>query len=119
MSNRSVALPIYEEWIDAAANIVDTGVAHDLDLAGIGIYLNLANGTAVRKYRYVHLVIFHDGEAVLEFLRQRVVGCLLRQLDEIERAIAPRRRKSAVPEVDLVRCRIENNGGNTLAVGDQ
>src|SRR3954453_7762017 len=102
MSNRSVALPIYEEWIDAAADIVDTGVAHDFDLAGIGIYFNLPNGTAVRKYRYVHLVIFHDSEAVVKCLRQRAVGCLLRQLVEIERAIAPRRSKSAAPDVDLV-----------------
>src|ERR1700738_1255023 len=119
MCDRSMALPVHEQWIDTASDIIDAGVAHDLDLSGIRIYFNLADGTAVRKHRHVHLVIFHDSEPVLELLWQGVVGCVPRQLKKIERSIAARRPESAVPELDQVRRAIENDCGNALAVGHQ
>src|ERR1700730_4564435 len=119
MRDRSMALPVHEQWIDTAPDIVDAGVAHDLDVSDIGIYFNFADGTAVRKHWYVHLVIFHDSEPVLEVLRQGAVSCLPCQFKEIERSIATRRPESAVPELDLVRRRTENEGGNALAIGDQ
>ena len=65
-----MGLAVHDQRIDAAADVVDRGVARELDDAGVGIDLDLADRAAVRKHRIVHLVVGGDGEAVLELVRQ-------------------------------------------------
>ena len=65
-----MGLAVHDHRIDAAAHVVDRRIAHDVDRAGVGIDLDLADGAAVREDGLVHFIVGDDGEAVLEIVRQ-------------------------------------------------
>ena len=106
LRDAAMGLAVHDQRIDAAADVVDRGVARDRDVAGVGIDLDLADRAAVRKHRLVHLVVGGGGEAVLA-----ACSCarLLGQLEEIEGAVAGRRREAAVVELDAVGRRVEHD----------
>ena len=49
LDDAAVGLAVQDQRIDGAADVVDRGVAHDLDVAGVGIDLDLADRAAERK----------------------------------------------------------------------
>jgi len=63
----------------------------NLQRAGYRVDLDLADGAAVGEDRIVHLVVGHDGDAVLDLVRQIVPGRLLRKLEEVEGAVGAAR----------------------------
>ena len=116
--DRAVGLAVDDQRIDAAPDVVDRGVARDLDRAGVGIDLDLADRAAVRKHRLVHLVVGHHRDAVLEVVGQRVARSLGGKFEEIEAAVGVARREAPVVELDLVRRLAEDDRGDALAFGD-
>ena len=119
LRDAAVRLPVHDERIDAAADIVDRGVAGDGDRARVRIDLDLANGAAVRENRLVHLVVGLDREPVLELVGQVVLGGLPRQLEDIEGVVGARHAEAAVLEFDLVRRRSGDDGRDRLAPSDR
>ena len=109
LRDAAMGLAVDDQRIDAAADVVDRGVAGDLDVAGVGIDLDLADRAAVRKHRLVHLVVGDDREAVLEIVAAARPRGLLGEFEEIEAAVAVAATKAAVVEVDLVRRRVERS----------
>ena len=89
LRDAAVGLPVHDQRVDAASDVIDPGIARDLNRAGLRIDLDLAYGTAVRKHRIVHLVVGGDCEAIFE-LGGRACGGLLREFKEIERAVVSR-----------------------------
>ena len=87
LRDSAVGLAVHDQRIDAAADIVDAGVAGDLDPAGVGVDLDLADRRAVGKHRLVHLVVGDHRNAVLERLRQLVTRRLAREFEKIESEI--------------------------------
>ena len=76
LRDRAVGLPVHDQWIDTAADVVDRGVAGDAYRAGLGIDLDLAYGAAIRENRIVHLVVRHHADAVRD-IRREIVGQIL------------------------------------------
>ncbi len=114
-----MGLPVHDQRIDATSDVVDRCVARDAYIAGLGIDLHLAGGAAVGEYRFVHLVVGHHRDAVLQVGRQIMIGRVLRELEEIEGEIAVARAETAVGEFDLIRIGVEHHRGDLLAPGDQ
>ena len=114
LHDRAMGLAVHDQGIDAAADVVDRGVAGDRHRAGIGIDLHFANGGAVGKHRLVHLVVGDDRNAVLVRLRQFVLGRLLGEFEEIEGAVGVARAKPAVVERDIVRRRASTTAAIAL-----
>src|SRR5262245_4000308 len=104
-------LAMKNQRIDGAADVIDTAVARDLDLPGVGINFDLAGGAAVRKHRLVHLVLGRDREAVLQFGRQGEALDFAREFQKVEGAIAGWRGKPSVGEVHVVGSGVKRNGG--------
>ena len=63
LRDAAMGLAMDDQRVDAAADVVDRGVAGDRDMAGLGIDLDLADRAAVREHRLVHLVVGGGGEA--------------------------------------------------------
>ena len=80
LGDAAMGLPMNDQRIDAAADVVDRRVALDIDGAGFGIDLDLADAGAVRKYRRVHLIVAANPEPTGEFVRQVVPLGLLCEL---------------------------------------
>ena len=87
LGGAAMGLAVHDQRVDAASDIVDDGIAGNVDPAGLGIDLDLADGTAIGKDRIVHLVVGDDRELVI----QTEAGGLLRQFEKINAAIAARR----------------------------
>ena len=51
LGDAAMGLAMQDQRIDGAADIVDRGVAHDLDVPGVGVDLDLADRAAERKRR--------------------------------------------------------------------
>ena len=49
LRDAAVDLAVHDQRVDRAAEIVDRAVAHDLDYAGLGIDLDLADVAAIRE----------------------------------------------------------------------
>ena len=116
-----MGLAVHDQRIDAAADVVDRGIAGDRDLAGVGIDLDLADGAAVGEHRLVHLVVGDDRDAVLEIVGQLVPRRLLRRARGNRRCgwcRATTKRPSL--ERDAVRRRAHDaRAAMRLALGDQ
>ena len=65
LGDAAMALPVHDQRVDAAPDIVDRGIARDLDGAGLGIDLDLADRAAVREDRVVHLVVGGERELAI------------------------------------------------------
>jgi hypothetical protein len=63
-------LTVKDERIDCTAHIIYRGVADDLNLAGIGIDLDLADLRAIGKARDRERLVGNAGERPLQFLWQ-------------------------------------------------
>ena len=59
-------LAIHDQRVDAAPDIVDDGVAGDVDPSGLGIDLGFADRTAIGKDRIVNFIAGNDGEPALQ-----------------------------------------------------
>ena len=103
LGDPAMGLPVHDQRIDAAADIVDHRIAGDLDHTGFGIDLDLADRTAVRKYRIVHLVVGCD----CEFTIGAEPRPLLCQFEKIEAAIVRGCGKPAIVKDDLVGAGVE------------
>ncbi len=118
LRNAAVSLAVHDERIDAAADVVDRCIPRDRHMARVGVDLYLADRAAVRKYRIVHLVVGGGAKPVLE-LEIGMLGGLSRQFEEVEVAVAGRRRESAVLEPHAVLGRVEHRGRDLSRLGDQ
>ena len=115
LRDRAMGLSVHDQRIDAAADVVDRCVAHDLGAAGLRIDFDLGDRASVGKYRIVHFIVGNDGDAILEIGRQIVARRLLGELEEIEAAIGFGRTEPAVVECDLFGRGAEGNCGDLLA----
>jgi hypothetical protein len=83
-----MSLAVHDQRIDAAADVVDAGVARDRRQASVRIDLDLADRAAVREHRIVHLVGRGRPRGRPSTRRQREPRALLGELEEIEAAVA-------------------------------
>jgi hypothetical protein len=70
---------MHNQRVDAPPDIVDDGVARDVDPAGLGIDLDLAHSTTIGKDRIVHFIVGDDRKLALQTEARR----LLRQLEKV------------------------------------
>ena len=119
LRDRAVGLTVHDQGIDAAADVVDRGVARDRHGAGIGIDFHFADRGAVGKHRLVHFVIGDDRDAVLERFGQRNAGGFVGKLEKIEGAVGVARAEAAVVERDMLQRGTEHGGGDQLTPGDE
>ena len=70
----AVGLAVDDQRVDAAADVVDAGVAREREAAGFRIDLDFAHRAAVGEHRIVHLVVGDDGEALGEIVGQGVLA---------------------------------------------
>ena len=62
LGDPAVGLAVHDQRVDRPPDIVDRGVAEDLDRPGLGVDLDLADVAAVGKDRGVHLVVRDRGK---------------------------------------------------------
>src|SRR4029450_14056642 len=115
----AVLLAITDQRCDAAADIVDRRVAGELHAAGLGVDLDLAYGATVWEHRIVHLIVGHNGNAVLELPRKLVARGLLGELEKIERAVGLARAESAVAEFNMLPHTSQDRGSDFLALRNE
>ena len=70
LRDAAVDLAVQQQRIEHGADVVDHAVAHDLDLAGLRVDLDLADVAAVREVRRPARVDRGGGQARLHALRQ-------------------------------------------------
>src|SRR5690242_486472 len=114
-----MGLPVDDERIDAAAHIVDRRVTGELQLAAVGIDLDLANGATVREYRIVHFIVGHDSETTREIVGHLMALHFLGELKKIEAAVAAACNKAAVTEFDPIHRRCEDRSRRAPAFLDE
>ena len=73
LRDAAMGLAVHDQRIDAAADIVDGGVALDVERAGFGIDLDLAQAGAVWIDRRVHFIVAPHAQAALQCRRQAVL----------------------------------------------
>ena len=113
---RAVGLAVQDHRIDRAADVVDRGIAHDLDRAGVGLDLDLADRAAVG--------IAAVGEMLIALGRERPAQVVVeiverlrraRDLEHVERALRRVAAEAAVLELDLVGLGLQHVRGDALA----
>jgi hypothetical protein len=62
LRDTAMRLSVYDHWIDAAADVVDSGITRNDDFSGVGIDFTFAHCAAVRKHRFMHFVIGDDSK---------------------------------------------------------
>ena len=72
LGDAAMRLAVQDQRIDRAADIVDRGIADDLDLAGIGIDLDLADLRAIGKARDRQGLVGDAGKRSVQSGRQVV-----------------------------------------------
>src|SRR5207244_8438256 len=63
-------LALHDHRVDRAPDIIDRAVAHQLDCAGVGIDLDLADMTAIGEGGEVHRLVALCAQLPAEFLRK-------------------------------------------------
>ena len=112
-------LALDQQRVDHVADIVDRGVADDLDLAGVGVDLDLADVAAVRIGAFAAREGAGFEQAGLGAARQprrheRGAG----DLDEAYGLIGAGDREAAGLEFDIVLAGFHHVGGDAAALGD-
>ena len=112
-------LPLEQQWIERGAEVVHHRIVHDLQRAGVGIDLELADmatvGEGVGRRR--------AGERVVQAWRLTlrdmtgVPGCL-RHLEQTHRAVGADDCEGAVGIVDVGGGGFQGTGRHQLALGD-
>ena len=90
-----------------------------VDLAGVGVDLDLAGGAAVGKHRIVHLVVGDDGQPVGEIAGQAHVRGLAGEFEHVETAVGLARDEAPVLEGDMVERHLQHRGGDAPSLADQ
>src|ERR1700738_1959731 len=83
LGDTAMGLPVHDQGVDAAPDVVDNRIAGDLHQSGFGIDLDLATRAAIRKDRIVHLVVGRDRKLTFGAEPRR----LLCQFEKIEAAV--------------------------------
>ncbi len=102
-----MGLAVQDERVDRAPDIVDRGVADEIDRAGIGIDFDLADLRAVGEARERDGLVRHRAQRPLQIRRQiRPRRRRLRHRENAERAVgAGDARKLRATELDVLECR--------------
>lgn len=112
-------LPVQDQRIDRAADIVDRSVADDLNLARLGIDLDLANLRTVGKARNRKRLIRDAGERPLQIPRQVLVGGRDRgDLEDADLAIGAGHPKSTALELNVDFAGLERKTRDLVALVD-
>src|SRR6202012_1654428 len=101
LRDAAVELAGDDHRIDDGAEVVDAGIAHDLDHAGIGIDLDFGDVTAVREGRGRVGCVVVDVERRGHALRHLFVTHPARQLHDVYAAVGAGDGEAAVGEFDI------------------
>ncbi len=119
LRDAAVDLAVDDERIDRAADVVDRRVFDDLDHAGVGIDLHLADMRAVGKARGRDGLVALRGERAAQILRQ--IGALhrgARDLENADRVVGALHGKAAILEFDVGGRSLQQVLGDTRALLD-
>ena len=113
-------LALEQQRVDDDSGIVDADVAHDLDVAGVGIDLDLADMAAVGKVgaRRRKRADRFEADAELGRPAHRRVG-LAREFDQPDRLVGADHCELAVGELDVAGRRFQHMAGHSLRLLDQ
>ncbi len=101
-------LAVQDQRVDGAADVVDGGVADDLDGAGLGVDLDFADVKPVRKGGDLARDLADAGQRTAEFLGQaRVIPRRRRDSEQVERAVGTGDGEMPVGELDVGLGRLE------------
>src|SRR4051794_8222522 len=94
-------LPGHQHRVDDCAEVVDAGVAHDLDHAGVGIDLDFRDVAAIGEGRGHFLRGVVDVERGRHAVRLFSFAQPPRQLDDVDAAVGAGDGKAAVRKFDV------------------
>src|SRR5215472_4549925 len=119
MGDAAMDLAMDDQWVDGAADIVDRRIADDLDDAGIGIDIDLADMAAIREAREIDGLVAFGGKRPAQLLRQ-VVAAQRRRcgLEYADRPVGALDAKTAVGEFEIGRSCLQHVAGDLRAFGD-
>ena len=119
LHDAAMALALDQQRIDDRAEVVDHGVLHHLDTAGVGIDLDLGDMAPLGKA---------DGAASWTWLTSSVAGTpsgsfmpprsLLGQLHDADAAVGADDGEAAEPELDVGGRGLQRHAGDLLALVD-
>ena len=107
-------LTLGQHRIDDVADVLDDGVAHDLQRARVRIDLDFAHVAAIRERDGGWLELAGGGQPI-------VAGLLgvLGDFRQRQRAVGPGEAEMAVGELDVLELGVEHVGGDLPALGDR
>src|SRR4051794_24699936 len=112
LGDPTVGLAVQNEWIDGSADIVDRSIAHELDMAGIGIDLDLGDVRSVRESGFLEQVVGRCRKLSGELRRQvRAIGSGSGDLCEAEGRVGPAPTYDAALKLHLALGRLEHHRG--------
>src|SRR5215831_17738316 len=119
MGDAAMDLPVHNQRVDRAADIIDRGIAHDLDDAGVGVDLDFANMAAIREAREIDGLVAFGGEQSVQFIGQIIAAQRRRgDLEYSYRAVGALDPEAAVDEFEIRRRRLQYVARNLRAFGD-
>ncbi len=120
LHHTAVHLAFDDHRIDQCAEIVDAGIFHDLDKAGLRIDLDFGDVATIRIGRSAGPIADMHHIKRLRNIGRRLEASVkfLRELHDRDRAIRSDDNEAPVFERDIRRCRFENVSGKLLAVVD-
>ena len=96
-----MGLPVHDQGVDGAADVVHRGVAHDLHHAGLRIHLHLAHRAAVREGRCAHRLVARPLERPAQVLGRVGVRGGGRDLEEADGAIGAAHPELPARELEI------------------
>src|SRR4051794_16127652 len=99
---------MYDHRIDGAADIIDRGVADQIDFAGRGIDLDLTDMRAMRKRGDARVDLTGGTKQPAQLRRQAfALSCGARDLEQRDLPVGPRHAKPRLCELDIAGARLE------------
>jgi hypothetical protein len=102
LHDAAMDLAVDDHWVDGATDIVDRGVAHQLDGPGLGVDLDLADVATVweggKIDRLITLTAERPAQVVGEIVALQDLG---RDLEDAERTVGALDRKTSVGEFEI------------------
>ena len=117
LRDRAVGLAVQDQRIDGAADVVDGGIADELDRSQLGIDLDLADMAAVGKAADPDRLVALGRQRAAQIVRQIVaLAGRARHLEYPDRAVGAFHGEHAGGEFDVVLGGFEHVGGDLLAL---
>ena len=116
LGDAAMDLAMDDQRIDGAADIVDRGVVHELDGAGLRIDLDLADMAAIGKARLGDGLVAFGRERAAQIVRQiAALGRRARDVEQADRTVGAFHREAAGLELDVGRGRLQQMLGDARA----